>query len=106
MVAAAGVIAPALAGADEDAGSRAARGLAHLDIDIVVVERDLTRHGDYVECKEGLSGRFSFFRGAMHRLSEKRRLRFPPGSARQAERCRGGPLRASSSPPRRLRRPR
>jgi hypothetical protein len=55
MVAAAGVIAPALAGADEDAGIGAARGLANLDIDIVVVERDLTRHGDYVECKEALT---------------------------------------------------
>ena len=52
MVAAAGVIAPALAGADEDTGIGAARGLAHLDINIVVVERDLTRHSDYVERKE------------------------------------------------------
>ena len=46
MVAAAGVIAPSLAGADEDAGIGAGRWLAHLDIDILVVERDLTRHGD------------------------------------------------------------
>ena len=51
MVPAAGVIAPALAGADEDAGIGAARRLAHLDIDIVVVERDLTRHGDPAEVR-------------------------------------------------------
>ena len=55
MVAAADIIAPALAGADEDAekacpraGRRpdpwsAARGLAHLDVDILVVERDRPR---------------------------------------------------------------
>ena len=58
MVAAAGVIAPALAGADQDAGKAcpraarradpwsAARRLAHLDVDILVVERDLARDGD------------------------------------------------------------
>jgi hypothetical protein len=46
MVATAGVIAPALAGADEDAGIGAARGLAHLDVDIIVVESDLARDGD------------------------------------------------------------
>jgi hypothetical protein len=46
MVWAASVIAPALAGADEDAGIGAARRLAHLDVDIIVVERDLARDGD------------------------------------------------------------
>jgi hypothetical protein len=43
---AARVIAPALSGADQDAGIRADRALAHLDIQSVVVERDLARHRD------------------------------------------------------------
>ena len=51
MVAAAGVIAPALAGADEDAGIGAARGLAYLDVDIIVVKRDLARDGDPAEVR-------------------------------------------------------
>jgi hypothetical protein len=51
MVPAAGVIAAALASADEDAGIGAARGLAHLDVDIIVVERDLARDGDPAEVR-------------------------------------------------------
>jgi hypothetical protein len=40
-----------LASADEDAGVGAARGLAHLDVDIIVVERDLARDGDPAEVR-------------------------------------------------------
>jgi hypothetical protein len=58
MVAAAGGIAPAYAGMDKDS-SVAGRRLAHLDVHIVVVARNLTRHSDYVECKEACRARQS-----------------------------------------------
>ena len=55
MIAAAGMVAPALAGADQDAAIRAGRGLADLHIDAVMMKGDFAGDGDYVECKEAFT---------------------------------------------------
>src|SRR3546814_5730027 len=46
VVAPTGIVAPAFAGADEDAGVRAGRRLADLHVDVLMVKGDLAGHGD------------------------------------------------------------
>src|SRR6266851_6100772 len=62
MVPAAGVVAPALAAAEQDAGVADGRRLAHLDVKPISMQRHFARDGDYVECKKAFTPVFLFRR--------------------------------------------
>src|SRR3546814_2915765 len=65
VVAATGIVAPAFAGADEDAGVRAGRRLADPHVDVLMVKGDLAGDGDaaLVRAQIERCGRKAEFRG-------------------------------------------
>jgi hypothetical protein len=52
----AGVIASALTGADQDAGIGSGRWLAHVDIDVIVMEGDFAGDGDAAGVRAEVEG--------------------------------------------------